>query len=163
MLDVTQFCVMPTTFNVGYFCSWNLWQSASHSCRSASCSSVLQPVVLIKKHFFLTTWKVFGSARSQLQQALGPLQAATATAARGMEASAPPTRAAPINLSALPRETSPLASPLASSSKERPPLVSSVIVSHLLSFPPIGKPAYLSEGSRLRYWLPTPLGNKRPS
>ena len=35
------------------------------------------------------------------------------------EASAPPTRAAPINLSALPRETSPLASPLARASKER--------------------------------------------
>jgi hypothetical protein len=35
------------------------------------------------------------------------------------DASVPPTRAAPINLSALPRESVPLASPLASSSKER--------------------------------------------
>jgi hypothetical protein len=35
------------------------------------------------------------------------------------DASAPPTRAAPINLSALPRESVPLASPLATSSKER--------------------------------------------
>jgi hypothetical protein len=34
------------------------------------------------------------------------------------DASAPPTRAAPINLSALPREMLPLASPIASSSKE---------------------------------------------
>src|SRR5215216_2990953 len=37
----------------------------------------------------------------------------------GREASKPPTRAAPINLSALPRESVPLASPLASSSKVR--------------------------------------------
>jgi hypothetical protein len=37
----------------------------------------------------------------------------------GTEASTPPTRAAPINLSALPREMLPLASPLARSSKER--------------------------------------------
>jgi hypothetical protein len=35
------------------------------------------------------------------------------------DASVPPTRAAPISLSALPREMLPLASPLASSSKER--------------------------------------------
>jgi hypothetical protein len=35
------------------------------------------------------------------------------------DASAPPTTAAPINLSALPREMLPLASPLVSSSKER--------------------------------------------
>ena len=34
------------------------------------------------------------------------------------DARAPPTKAAPINLSALPREMPPLASPLASSSKE---------------------------------------------
>jgi hypothetical protein len=40
-----------------------------------------------------------------------------AQAIPGMEASEPPTRAAPINLSALPREMLPLASPLASSSK----------------------------------------------
>jgi hypothetical protein len=42
-----------------------------------------------------------------------------AQAMPGMEASAPPTRAAPTSLSALPRVTLPLASPLASSSKER--------------------------------------------
>ena len=42
-----------------------------------------------------------------------------AQAMPGMEASTPPTRVAPINLSALPRERLPLASPLASSSKER--------------------------------------------
>ena len=41
-----------------------------------------------------------------------------AEAMPGMEASAPPTRAAPINLIALPREMLPLAIPLASSSKE---------------------------------------------
>jgi hypothetical protein len=41
-----------------------------------------------------------------------------AQAMPGMEASAPPTRAAPINLSALLRERVPLASPLVSSSKE---------------------------------------------
>ena len=49
-----------------------------------------------------------------------------AQAMPGMEASVPPTRAAPINLSAWPLETSPLASPLASSSKE-PYLLASVI------------------------------------
>ena len=41
-----------------------------------------------------------------------------AQAAPGMEASVPPSRAAPSNPNALRRETSPLASPLASSSKE---------------------------------------------
>ena len=41
-----------------------------------------------------------------------------AQAVPGKEASAPPTRAAPISLSALPRVRLPLASPLASSSKE---------------------------------------------
>src|SRR4028119_1649837 len=49
-----------------------------------------------------------------------------APATVGAEASIPPRRAAPINLSALPLETSPLASPLARASKERP-LVPSVI------------------------------------
>jgi hypothetical protein len=43
------------------------------------------------------------------------------------DASVPPTRAAPINLSALPREMLPLASPLASSSKELASLSSLVI------------------------------------
>src|SRR5688500_3119713 len=48
------------------------------------------------------------------------LQPPGAAAASPMptDARAPPTRAAPINLSALPREMLPLASPLASSSKE---------------------------------------------
>src|SRR5215211_5500781 len=41
-----------------------------------------------------------------------------AKAMPGMEASAPPTRAAPINLSALPLVRVPVASPLASSSRE---------------------------------------------
>jgi hypothetical protein len=43
------------------------------------------------------------------------------------DASVPPTRAAPISLSALPREMLPLASPLASSSKELAPPSSLVI------------------------------------
>jgi hypothetical protein len=43
---------------------------------------------------------------------------ATATPPTPNEASVPPRRAAPINLSALPRESLPLASPLASSSKD---------------------------------------------
>lgn len=48
-----------------------------------------------------------------------PLQSSSsAKATPGKEANAPPTRAAPINLMALPRERVPLASPLASSSKE---------------------------------------------
>ena len=42
-----------------------------------------------------------------------------ASATFGVKASAPPRRAAPINLSALPRESVPLARPLASSSKDR--------------------------------------------
>jgi hypothetical protein len=48
------------------------------------------------------------------------LQPGGAAAASPMpsDASVPPTRAAPINLSALPRERVPLASPIASSSKE---------------------------------------------
>ena len=54
------------------------------------------------------------------------LRGALAEAMPGMEASVPPTRAAPINLSALPRETVPLAIPLARASKELS-LVSSVI------------------------------------
>src|SRR5215211_5828311 len=41
----------------------------------------------------------------------------TPKATPGMEANAPPTRAAPISLSALPRERVPLASPLARASK----------------------------------------------
>ncbi len=49
-----------------------------------------------------------------------------AEAMPGTEASVPPRRAAPINLSALPRETVPLAIPLARASKELS-LVSSVI------------------------------------
>src|SRR5215208_2336586 len=44
---------------------------------------------------------------------------AAATPPRPSDASVPPTRAAPINLIALPREMLPLASPLVSSSKER--------------------------------------------
>jgi hypothetical protein len=43
---------------------------------------------------------------------------AAASATFGVKLSAPPTRAAPINLSALPRVMLPLASPLVSSSKE---------------------------------------------
>jgi hypothetical protein len=45
---------------------------------------------------------------------------AAASATFGVKLSAPPRRAAPINLSALRRERVPLASPLASSSKECP-------------------------------------------
>jgi hypothetical protein len=48
-----------------------------------------------------------------------PGGAAAATPPKPRDASVPPRRAAPINLIALRRETSPLASPLASSSKER--------------------------------------------
>jgi hypothetical protein len=48
----------------------------------------------------------------------GHLGLGAAPAIPGMEASVPPTRAAPINLSALPRVRLPLASPLVSSSKE---------------------------------------------
>jgi hypothetical protein len=51
-------------------------------------------------------------------QCFSPAPQGAAKATPGMEASAPPRRAAPINLSALPRERVPLASPLASSSKE---------------------------------------------
>jgi hypothetical protein len=47
------------------------------------------------------------------------LSLGAASAIPGMEASTPPTKAAPISLSALPRERVPLESPTASSSKER--------------------------------------------
>jgi len=46
-----------------------------------------------------------------------PLQSSSAKAVPGTEANAPPTRAAPISLSALPLERVPLANPLVSSSK----------------------------------------------
>jgi len=46
------------------------------------------------------------------------LRGALAEAMLGAEASVPPRRAAPINLSDLPRETLPLAIPLARASKE---------------------------------------------
>ena len=49
---------------------------------------------------------------------LHPGGSADASAPMPSDPSVPPTRAAPINLSALPREMLPLASPLASSSKE---------------------------------------------
>jgi hypothetical protein len=50
---------------------------------------------------------------------LQPGRSAAASPMPTTDASVPPTRAAPINLSALPREMEPLASPLASSSKVR--------------------------------------------
>src|SRR5215212_12152667 len=58
----------------------------------------------------------------RLQSSFSPWSSsswAAATPPMPRDASVPPTRAAPINLSALRRETLPLASPLASSSKER--------------------------------------------
>src|SRR5919107_678496 len=48
------------------------------------------------------------------------LHSSSAAATPPSDPSVPPTRAAPINLSALPREMLPLASPLVSSSKECP-------------------------------------------
>jgi hypothetical protein len=55
------------------------------------------------------------------------LHSSSAAATPPSDASVPPTRAAPINLSALPRESVPLESPTASSSKELAPLSSLVI------------------------------------
>src|SRR5215212_6638337 len=58
----------------------------------------------------------------RLQSSFSPWSSsswAAATPPMPRDASVPPTRAAPINLSALPREMLPLASPIASSSKER--------------------------------------------
>jgi hypothetical protein len=58
-------------------------------------------------------------AHCLLRWHLAPSGLGLAQARPGMEASVPPRRAAPISLSALPRDSVPLASPLASSSKVR--------------------------------------------
>src|ERR671921_1292548 len=65
-------------------------------------------------HLLLQHWWFF------LHFLLRGLHSSSAAATPPSDPSAPPTRAAPINLSALPRERLPLDSPLASSSKERP-------------------------------------------
>ena len=69
-----------------------------------------------------------------LAQALLPPLAPQA--APGKDASAPPTRAAPMSLSALRLETVPSASPIASSSKECPPVVQGLLRSLIWSVLP---------------------------
>src|SRR3712207_8585325 len=81
-------------------------------CRKSVClRSSLQVRVVCGKHLrLITSSGLPRSVYSQLQQALAKGQTSWAAATRGTEASTPPTRAAPINLSALPRERLPLRS-----------------------------------------------------
>jgi hypothetical protein len=91
------------------------------------------------------------SLQSLAQALLPPL---AAQAIPGMEAKAPPTRAAPISLSALRRDIVPLANPLASSSKECSPVWSSAAM-RPIPFSALTRAQLHLEpaGSRLRHRL----------
>src|SRR5215212_3183490 len=103
-----------------------------HRSKSLFIRRALQELVFCGKHLRLVISSGLSrSAYPHWQQALAEQTPSWAAATRGTEASAPPTRAAPINLSALARETSPLASPLASSSKERS--LASGVIGYILS------------------------------